>query len=333
VDDVSLNINEPADISLNLFSDLSKWGNSLLNSGKGSFNINTEGWIKWGNNTIEQVTEDEITALKLTYVDNGNGAYAPLQAEYDIIENLTVNSIYRIRARIKDNGEGRQHLRVFDGDSGWTNAGLLTESWTWYEIKFTAAHATNARVQFDLNVTGIIYVDQWIIQKEKAFNDISISLNDISDISVNIPGTLAYGNSLVDPGKGDFSTDDDKESWQINASNTWNVADSALKVTYVDGDLGARIIFSDAMDLISDLTPGETYKVSVRYKVVGAFKFQIYRGFGEDTVDSDEVTSATYKWITLEFVCVNADGDDLRLIEFGEGDIVYIDRWLIQKKL
>ena len=166
--------------------------------------------------------------------------------------------------------------------------------------------------------------------------DISVSLYQHEDISVNFPhDDLVWGDNLVESGKDDFDTDDDKESWQVNNSNTWSVADSALSVTYVDGDLGARIIFQagEFGDLTTDLTQGNTYKVSVRYKTNSAFKFRVYRGFGEDTVDSDELTSTDWAWVVLEWECVNATGDDLRMAEFGEGDTVWIDRYVVQEEL
>jgi len=160
---------------------------------------------------------------------------------------------------------------------------------------------------------------------------LTANIGDGSSLTANMGNTSAWGSTLVDSDKGDFLVD--KESWQVNSPNTWSVADSALSVTYAGGAMGARIIFRDTMDLRTDLTPGDTYRARIRYKTNGAFKFRIYRGFGEDTVDSYELTSTTYQWVTLEWVCVNATGDDLRMTEFDAGDTVWIDKYYVERQV
>jgi len=144
---------------------------------------------------------------------------------------------------------------------------------------------------------------------------------------------LVWGEDLIDAGKNDFDTDGDKFSWQINDSNIWDVSNSILKVTYVDGDEGMRIIFSDAMDLTTDLVPGDKYRVKVRYRTNNPCQFIIYRGFGQDTYDSPMLVSQRWAWLFIEWPCSSAIGNDLRMVNFGTGDIIEIDKYIVQKRL
>jgi len=174
--------------------DMEDWsGPSLLDSGKGSFILDTEGWIAWGDNTIE----NDNGALKIIRVGNGNGAYIGFYAAGDLSMNLTVGKTYKLRAKVKVDTGDSVALRVFGGVSTWTTGDTITSTtFMWTEIVFTAEHATAARAQQTAFEAGeILWIDEWTIYE--------YSLQDW-DVTENGSGTVR--RSTINNG-GNYSVD------------------------------------------------------------------------------------------------------------------------------
>jgi len=139
---------------------------SLLDAGKGAFADiggadSTESWAAYGTNTIE----NDAGALKVTYVDNTNGARINLNASSDLNTNLKVGLTYRIRIRSKVNVGSNVLLRLGNGQSDVL--GTVTQTnFTWYESTFVAANATSIEIYTPGIAAGeIIWIDEWTIEE------------------------------------------------------------------------------------------------------------------------------------------------------------------------
>jgi len=135
---------------------------SIMDSGKGKFDVDTESWIAWGTNLMVW----DAGTLKVTYVDDIKGAYVTLNLLTELTENLVVGEDYKIKIRAKDNVGGNA-TRLYVGGYG-VNAysDWLTTAYTWVEIDFTAANASGHTMRHDSMAAGnIVWIDEWAIYK------------------------------------------------------------------------------------------------------------------------------------------------------------------------
>ncbi len=158
--------------------------------------------------------------------------------------------------------------------------------------------------------------------------DVAVSLNEAADIAVNIPGELIYGKSLIDPGKGIFIVG--TESWVAYGLNTIANDNQALKIIYSNNAAGAYILLQDATDLTTNLTIGTTYRIQARCKV-NSGSVDLYVAGPNITIGT--VTATNYHWYMNDFVANNATNNVFRMLNMSVGEILWIDKWLIQKKL
>jgi len=154
---------------------------SLVDVGKGTFDVDTESWAALGNNTIARVIEDAVFALEITYVDNSGGAIVYLRDAADLTRNLTIGKSYILRFRGKINIAGSTRLRVHNNAIGTTYSELLTTSFAWDEIEFTAQSDTEVYLDCaSLGVGQIVYIDEWTLLED--YYNIKIS-GDTDDIT------------------------------------------------------------------------------------------------------------------------------------------------------
>src|SRR5574343_11608 len=68
-------------------------GATLWDTGADTFESGTYGWVKYGNNTVE----NDNGKLKITYVDNGAGAYDYIEESSDLSSDLSVKTWYEMQ--------------------------------------------------------------------------------------------------------------------------------------------------------------------------------------------------------------------------------------------
>ncbi len=139
-------------------------GDSLMDVGKGKFDIDTESWVKYGNNIIE----NDAGALKVTYVDNSNGSYNILKNSNDINTDLTVDKPYKITIKAKINSIPAGSVTVRVTGFGATGViGVVTNtSYQLYSGIFYCTNSTNnSLITASMSAGETIWIDEWDIQE------------------------------------------------------------------------------------------------------------------------------------------------------------------------
>ena len=138
--------------------------------------------------------------------------------------------------------------------------------------------------------------------------------------------TVFHGDDLFDAGVGDYG--DSTGGWTAEGSNTIANDSSALKITYVDDDDGARLDLNDAEDLTTDLTLGRTYRLEWTYKVNTddgtTMVIQINIGDGTFTTSAG-LTETSFTTLTKDFVCTGtAANAEIKINNMDAGDILWL---------
>ncbi|MBZ0183506.1 MAG: carbohydrate binding domain-containing protein [Melioribacteraceae bacterium] len=157
---------------------------NLFETGKGSYENDTEGWVPYSSNTISTSTlfaSEGSRSLKITFVNSAGGAYLYLAERTDLVSDLTAGKQYTVSfSAMVDNGEA-----VFALSGGGMSAIdiPLTNNMTQYQITFTAQ---SANMHF-LRCAGLgsgesVYVDKVEIREtSSARNSLGIISASISD--------------------------------------------------------------------------------------------------------------------------------------------------------
>tara|TARA_R100000234_G_scaffold120111_1_gene105534 strand:- start:2656 stop:5676 length:3021 start_codon:yes stop_codon:yes gene_type:complete len=148
-------------------------------------------------------------------------------------------------------------------------------------------------------------------------------------------GEQSYILDAANTGLGDEKWDSDKQSgnlsgWVAYSNNEIALDGDAIKVTYVDNSGGAYLYLRDALTLDSDLTVGQTYKVTVDAKInSGSAEITYDRTGSGDLVDFGNLTTefATYEYI---FTAKHATNSDLRFNSLSSGEIAYVKNFSLK---
>jgi hypothetical protein len=143
----------------------------------------------------------------------------------------------------------------------------------------------------------------------------------------SLHGATGIGASLLDSGKGDFTTD--TEGFVAYGSNTIALENGALRVNYVDNNQGAYNYLNAAGDLTTDLTVGLAYRIVGKIKVnTGGVWFMAYRSGMKGQV---WVANTEYAWKSLSFVCDDTVNTDVGFGDFESGEIIWLDKYSISQ--
>ncbi len=177
-------------------------------------------WTAQGNNTMElDETED---ALKITYVDNDDGARLQLNDAKDLTSNLTVGEAYLVSATAKGNQANPGDLGVYNGTAFSGTA--VTTSWVSYEFVFTAQSTTLCNIRANGMAAGdIIYIKDLTLQSIP-----DIAMLEPADFvnSATVPARPRYeaDGLAIDPeGTNLLEYSEDFSQW--TNSNTTDTAD------------------------------------------------------------------------------------------------------------
>jgi hypothetical protein len=207
-----------------------KWpsgGPSLMQAGKGTFDTGTESWIKQGNNTIV----NDAGSLKLTYIDNLEGALDYLRAASDLTTNLTVGKYYKIRLRAKVDSGMSVQVRLL---TATTYAVITQTDFTWFEFSFMATNATTMYMRFYYPgyVNGQrLWLDEWSIKEWTGMKLYNAPVHTPRQ-GILFNGTTQYGNN----------------NWVPSVSGVNFTQNSASQILYirnnVDVDAGHGVLGS-----------------------------------------------------------------------------------------
>jgi len=132
-------------------------GATLWDTGADTFESGTYGWVKYGNNTVE----NDNGKLKITYVDNANGAYNYLLNSSDLTTSLTIGQWYTFTADMMtaQTGQG-DAVYIYDGGTLTNVAWVTSNTMTPYNISFRALSTNGSVVYIGVMAAGdVFYID------------------------------------------------------------------------------------------------------------------------------------------------------------------------------
>ena len=158
----------------------------------------------------------------------------------------------------------------------------------------------------------------------------SMSLIPIND--KNNATTAFYGDDLFDSGVGDYG--DSTGGWTPDGNNTVDNNDTALRITFVDDDDGARLDLNNAEDLIADLVVGRIYRLTFTYKInqVTGSNVILQINTGDGTfVSTAGLNSTSYATLTKDFTATHATGAEIKFNNMDSGDILHVKDFKLQE--
>ena len=180
----------------------SQSGDRLMDAGKGTFDSGTESWITAGNNTIE----NDNGSLKITYIDNDDGAATPIRIIGDLSTYLILGKTYKLRMRLKINSGGAS-TRILQ--SGSIITAFSNTDYEWHEVVWTC-NQTNSTLQFyGMGGSEIIWIDEWYIvevEQEPTITDITyVKEAELIVSKYNGSTTMTDLGYISDPMTGDLT--------------------------------------------------------------------------------------------------------------------------------
>jgi hypothetical protein len=168
-------------------------GATLWDTGADTFESGTYGWIQYGNNTVE----NDNGKLKITYVDNSNGAYNSLVEAGDLTAPLTIGQWYMFTADMMT-------AQAEQGDAFYIRDGLITLNLAWvasntmtpYNISFRTLSANNGVAYIGVMASGdVFYIDNISLKPltlSELVNTVQTSTPDVI-ATINTPTLLTTG--------------------------------------------------------------------------------------------------------------------------------------------
>jgi len=135
----------------------------LFDSGAGTFESGTYGWVAIGTNTIA----NDAGQLKTTYGNSPGGSYTFFKASGDLSADLTVGSLYRLVGQVRVSAGNSVAVGVDTGGAVYIGLKTVTEtSLTDYGGFFIATHATTGKTLITVMGAGeIIWHDNLVLRE------------------------------------------------------------------------------------------------------------------------------------------------------------------------
>jgi len=113
-------------------------GTDLWDAAASTFDSGTYAWVKYGNNTIANVSN----ALLITYVDNGSGAYELLKNTSDLSSDLTLGTWYALSLSANVNAGASVGLFLQNGVNSTYNPPITSTTPATIPMSFRSASTT-----------------------------------------------------------------------------------------------------------------------------------------------------------------------------------------------
>jgi hypothetical protein len=169
-------------------------GATLWDTGADTFESGTYGWVKYGNNTVE----NDNGKLKITYVDNEKGAYNLLkEQDSDLSQDLTVGQWYMFTADMMTaQTEQGDAVYINDGGTIMNLAWMTSNTMTPYNISFKALSTNGSIIYIGIMAAGDVFSMDNISLKpltlSTLINTVQTSTPDII-ATINASALKAYG--------------------------------------------------------------------------------------------------------------------------------------------
>tara|TARA_R100000458_G_C8253323_1_gene229832 strand:- start:283 stop:1482 length:1200 start_codon:yes stop_codon:yes gene_type:complete len=125
-------------------------GSDLFDSGVGDYSSSIGAWSAEGTNDVDI----DSGAVKITYVNDSDGARLNLNNAADLTTDLTVGKVYELKFASKINTGSSVTVQVNDGSGTFKNFTINQTDWMWKKHFFHCKHATNCQIKLSGFSTG-----------------------------------------------------------------------------------------------------------------------------------------------------------------------------------
>mgnify|MGYP001496566627 CR=1 FL=1 len=166
---------------------------SLWDAGADTFESGIYGWVKYGNNTVE----NDNGKLKITYVDHGYGAKNSLVEAGDLTEPLTIGQWYMFTADMMTAKTGQgDAFYISDGSTTINLAWVTSNTMTPYNISFRALSANGDFAYIgEMSAGDVFYIDNISLKPltlSELVNTVQTSTQDVI-ATINTPTLQVTG--------------------------------------------------------------------------------------------------------------------------------------------
>ena len=159
---------------------------NLFRAGLGEYTSGTESWVAAGSNQITSVGGE----LRITYVNDPEGAQLNLNAAADLSADLEVGQWYSLELEARVTSGLSVNIHVDDGIENEIEATVTETSLTAYNLHFLAKHTTDVFIHVDNMSAGKkIWFDNLVLQK--------LSWSDLITCDPDLSDDFAYIRSAV----------------------------------------------------------------------------------------------------------------------------------------
>ena len=265
----------------------------------------------------------EDGAIKVLYNTHASGMYFYLRDTNILTEDLIVGRTYKITLRVKMS-DSQVTFKIQGSDPTVVGETISSTEYVETSLLFNATSTTGHYffTHFDdsgSRVSGqtTLYIDSITVKPINAKNNAT---------------TVFYGDDLFDSGVGDYG--DSTGGWTPDGNNTVDNNDTALRITFVDDDDGARLDLNNAEDLIADLVVGRIYRLTFTYKInqVTGSNVILQINTGDGTfVSTAGLNSTSYATLTKDFTATHATGAEIKFNNMDSGDILHVKDFKLQE--
>ena len=287
-----------------------RYEGGLMDAGKGTFNGGTvESWVTEGTNLM--VNEDN--ALKITYVDDVNGAKVFLNNAADLNTDLIIGDTYNLIFKIK--ASGTLNIRIYNGTVYTTIPLTPSSEYGYYEGEIVPTSTTLCFITFSSMSAGeIIYLDNYEI-----FHKTTQTGNNLIDNggARNAIGALITTDWVDTAGLGNGWTNIDASNTVTSIVTGNGFSGNAQRLEYTGpGEAAAKRL---EYTLSKTIPSGSEINVSIKYRANTGLR--VYAAFGNVVeepaiIDVSSNTGDALKVIGSSIITVDANqiiiylGDD-----------------------
>jgi len=279
--------------------------------------------VDGSNEKAFYVTDKFVTGGRSLYFKTvSSDSNENIYAQYNFVAGTTYKFFARVWAI--DQGTG-QYPVLYQSDSRFKNgvSKIATAYGEWQELEMILTCDSSGIGNNQIGGSGggktlEFYIDEFWAKP----------INDKHNAT-----TVFYGDDLFDSGVGDYG--DSTGAWAAEGNNTIANDTSALKITYVDNDDGAKLFLKNAADLTEDLVVGRTYRLTFTYKVnqVSGQNFILQINTGDNTTfkSTGTLTQTSFTTVTKDFVANHATNANIRFNNMSSGDILHVKDFTLQE--
>ena len=158
-------------------------GSNMFDAAASVFTSGTYGWVAYGSNTLA----NDSNTLKITWVDNNNGAYTYLRDAKSLSSDLTVGKMYKLTFDAKVNtGSATYDIETASG-SDVTRATVTNTSFQTYILYFIAGSVDETYLIIRVTDGEIAWLDNTFLQEVGGNSGVMQNMDAVIDFEGDTP--------------------------------------------------------------------------------------------------------------------------------------------------